>query len=358
MRGHTVLLLDRAYFPRDKPCGGLISHKVLQELPMLPDDLIDQHIFRISVCGNGQTTSKCYPVSLGVTVERGHFDQWLVERAIEAGCTFMEGHEATGIDEKDGLLHVASDSGALVARAAICATGAGPFLICGKQHVPWSPLSLGLGVEAYSLVQKRLDGLEFYLTGGVAGLGWAFPGRERVHAGVGYSAIASRTLTQELAELAEQSGLMFSGASVWPVPGGFPWRRPAVGKVLLVGDAGGFVDPFTGEGVYGAVRSGKQAAYHVDVFLRGGCSDPVRGYVRWARNEFGRVFAVSWFTALLCWKKKYSLSTLLLRDDWIIDGFARLMRGDKGYLQEWEDFAARLLPRLIKARVQAIFPGR
>jgi len=350
--------MDRACFPRDKPCGGLISYKALQELPGLPDDLIGQPIFRISICGNGQTASKCYPAPLGVTVERAHFDRWLVERAIEAGCTFMEGHEATGIVEKDGLLHVASASGALLARAAICATGAGPLPIRGKRHVPWSPLSLGLGVAAYSPVPKRLDGLEFYLTGGVAGLGWVFPGRERVHAGVGCSAFASWTLMQELAELAEQSGLMFSGATVWPVPGGFPWRKPALGRVLLVGDAGGFVDPFTGEGVYGAVRSGKRAAYHVDIFLRGGCSDPVRGYVRWARNEFGRVFALSWLTALLCWRKKHSLSTLVLRDDSIIDGFARLMRGDKGYLREWEDFAARLLPRLIKARIQAIFPGR
>ncbi|MEW6243264.1 MAG: geranylgeranyl reductase family protein [Bacillota bacterium] len=355
LRGHTVLLMDRACFPRDKPCGGLISYKALRELP---DDVAGQPIFRISIRGNGYSASKSYPALLGVTVERAHFDRWLVDRAIDAGCTFMEGQEVTGIFENDGILRVISASGTLSARVAICATGAGALPIRGKRHVPWSPLSLGLGVVAYSPAPKSLDGVEFYLTGGVAGLGWVFPGRGRAHAGVGCSVLTRGTLTRELAELAEQAGLMICGATVWPMPGGFPGRRPACGRVLLVGDAGGFVDPFTGEGIYGAVRSGKRAAHYLDVFLRGGCSDPVRGYVQWARSEFGRVFALSWLTAVLCWRKRWSLSALVLEDDSIIDGFARLMRGDAGYLREWEDFAACLLPRLVKARIMALFPRR
>jgi flavin-dependent dehydrogenase len=64
---------------------------------------------------------------------------------------------------------------------------------------------------------------------------------------------------------------------------------PRLGGVLLVGDAAGFYDPFTGEGVFGALRSAELAAETAVRALRAGdCSSgALAGYARARRRAFG-----------------------------------------------------------------------
>jgi flavin-dependent dehydrogenase len=63
--------------------------------------------------------------------------------------------------------------------------------------------------------------------------------------------------------------------------------------VILIGDAGGFVDPFSGEGIFGAVESGKLAARCIDNFYQGKAELPEKSFTRAACNLFITEFRYS-----------------------------------------------------------------
>jgi flavin-dependent dehydrogenase len=92
------------------------------------------------------------------------------------------------------------------------------------------------------------------------GYGWVF--RRSGPASVGVMGLASRFPRAQscLADYSRSLGLTVEAARGHTIPmGGFP-RKIAAGRLLLAGDAAGFADPFHGEGIMQAIRSGKLAA--------------------------------------------------------------------------------------------------
>lgn len=127
------------------------------------------------------------------------------------------------------------------------------------------PEDIHLGVQQLCALPKHPgDRIDLYFGRSVApqGYGWVFPigeGRYRVGLGVPLSEKSNPT---------DLLGAFIKGIGATPmeplgaklVPTARPLRDPAFGNILLVGDAGGFCDPFTGGGILGAVASAKAAA--------------------------------------------------------------------------------------------------
>jgi flavin-dependent dehydrogenase len=96
------------------------------------------------------------------------------------------------------------------------------------------------------------------------GYGWLFPRNDHVNVGLYvYDAGGAHTLNR--AALAEYIAARCGGREFYGLTGqylgfGAESEAAATGRVLLAGDAGGFADPLTGEGIYGAIRSGQAAA--------------------------------------------------------------------------------------------------
>lgn len=115
-----------------------------------------------------------------------------------------------------------------------------------------------------------------------AGFGWAFPFEGSYNVGVGAWTPARRGLKETyqdyLEKLIRDAHVSPSSASVRPraallPPGGVPYRMTG-GGVLYVGDAAGMIDPYGGEGIYGAVQSGRLAAQAAVAGLRPGEQGP------------------------------------------------------------------------------------
>jgi geranylgeranyl reductase len=240
-------------------------------------------------------------------VDRGEFDEWLRERAAEAGAERRKGVFLTVDRDPDGCAVVrfrAERAGAeesVRARLVIGADGANSAV--AKQCVPAS--AMRKSVFAYHEVieaplqdtagyaARRADVIyegdlspDFYA--------WVFPHGQQASIGVG-SADKGFALREAVAKLRVRTGLdgcktiRHEGA---PIPLK-PLKRWDNGRdVLLVGDAAGVVAPASGEGIYYAMACGRMGAETATAFLETGRAAALKGARRAFMREHGRVFWV------------------------------------------------------------------
>lgn len=291
--GAKVALLDKASFPRDKACGDVIGPRGVQtlcELGLAPGGV---RVADIEVVGpTGRTVrlpavpGTTYP-GYGLVVPRVRFDDWLRERAIEAGAVPFQGRFGSGVTGSGavgsgspvpGVVGFgAPGSGPAEAEVVIGADGAlsrvaSAFGLVDEERVLW-----GYAARTYASGSPAFPQIHFWETGrwrGFPGYGWVFPGSDgnaNVGLGIGIRTDrkAAARVGRDLPSFMSSSGY---GDGTGRVLGG--WLKmgmvgtiPAAGRTLLVGDAAGLVNPLQGEGIAQALASGRAAA---QAFLEGG----------------------------------------------------------------------------------------
>ncbi len=296
-RGRDVLILERARFPRDKPCGDCVNPGAVAELERLGvadrlrESLRPNPLFGWRVeAPDGRVLEADFGPDddggrlTGWSVRRREFDAALLGEAERAGVrvqfgirvsdVIREGGRVAGLLARDGAheriyraafvgaadglksvvqrrLGLASRAPrlrklALVGHLASCGeTGRfGELRVGGGRCCGFAPLPSGgnvtLVVSQREAVALAGQTREFFLTGLA-----------------GFPAVAERVRRAGL-----ERGLMTTG------PFDRPLRRPWAPGVLLAGDAAGYYDPFTGQGIYQALRSARYAAESIDIALR------------------------------------------------------------------------------------------
>ncbi len=307
--GHSVLLLDRA--GRIKPCGGAVPPVLIEEFA-IPASLL---VARIRSARMVSPAGRCVdmPINGGFVgmVDREVFDEFLRERARDAGATRREG-EFEGIErDPDGVavvhFRVKASQGAtserVRARAVIGADGAQSVVakktIPGGERVPYvyayheivrSPAPAGTeaggtfdGTRCDVYYQGPLSP-DFY--------GWVFPHGETTSVGMGtarrgFGIRHAVGALREAAGLAGSQTLRREGA---PIPMR-PLRRWDNGRdVVLAGDAAGVVAPASGEGIYYAMAGGRFAADAVAAYLATGDARALASARKRFMKAHGRVF--------------------------------------------------------------------
>ncbi len=323
-RGLAVLLIDKAVFPRRKPCAGGVTAKALRELGFsLPEHVVECEIHGVKlVRPNGRSIVGTDPRLLGVTVRREAFDALLAAKAVEAGARFIDGTRLLGLEPRDPWLRgryvLATDRGEFAARAVIGADGVtGPTARLAGIRAGWRKWELGLSLSAEIEFPRgfepirETDLIELHLVPPLrCAFGWAFHRRGGLQIGVAATALDARGL--EAAYAAHAARVLRGMGLDLPSPkpeahalpmGGCP--RP-IGRdaVLLAGDAAGFVDPFSGEGIYYAIRSGKTAAEVLAESMEGDCLENAAAeHSRRCLREFAAEFRLSALLALALGRK-------------------------------------------------------
>ena len=303
--GHRVVLLDRA--GRIKPCGGAVPPILVREFG-IPDSLIVARASGARIVAPSAKEADM-PISceggggyVGM-VDREHFDEWLRERAGQAGAVRMEGTFEAVERDADGVAVVRfapKRGGAcqrLRARAIVGADGARSEV--AKQCVKgWERVRYVFAYHEIVEMPEDRDGsrCDVYYTGEVSPdfYGWVFPHGKVASVGTG-SARKGFGLRPAVGALRRTAGLEHArtvrreGA---PIPLR-PMRRWDNGRdVVLAGDAAGVVAPASGEGIYYAMLGGRLAAEAVDKLHATG---NVRA-LKHARARFmkahGRVFLI------------------------------------------------------------------
>jgi menaquinone-9 beta-reductase len=298
--GARVALVDKAKFPRDKACGDLIGPRALQLLADLgvrtPDGrnvgemvVVGPTGRRMRLpCGEGLT----YP-GHGTAITRTVFDSVLHEVAVEAGATPVFGQALEPL-EVEGRIdgYRLSDGTDLHSDFVIGADGATSRVAGAAGMVDTEKVLWGFAMRTYVPQSVELPAIVFWEPApwhGFPGYGWVFPGPAGgANVGLGLGTVADRkagakvqqALPRFLEHLHEVELLTDASTSTqsrrlggW-LKMGMVGTVPAAGRVLLVGDAAGLVNPLQGEGIAQAMCSGRTAA---EVFL----GDPGRAAARY-----------------------------------------------------------------------------
>ena len=97
--GARVCLLDRARFPRDKPCGGGLTLRAVRELPFSVEPVVEDRVHTLELgLRYARRWSRRAPEPLVLMTQRRRLDAFLVDRAAAAGAEFSDGVKVTGVD--------------------------------------------------------------------------------------------------------------------------------------------------------------------------------------------------------------------------------------------------------------------
>lgn len=261
-----MLLLDKAAFPRDKPCGDGIAPHALQELDALglPDLFADTvPICRLRLRSPTGAEAGGWFREPTRVVPREVFDARLVQAALARGAALRR--EKVHDVARHGADFVVNSTHR--ARVVIAADGANSAVRRALRIPPNPPEHCGIALRGYAtgdglheqqIVVDRSSGPAY---------AWAFPtGTGIVNAGYGLvrSALGDgdgkRALRQRLASLLPDVRTDPSTLRAHHLPFSTARPDPAHGAVLLAGDAASLVNPLTGEGIYYALLSGRLAA--------------------------------------------------------------------------------------------------
>jgi geranylgeranyl reductase family protein len=283
--GREVLLLDRAEFPRQKACAGGLTTKTLRALRYPVDPVIRQRLkqLRIERDADRSTVLRRRADYCFMTV-RKELDDYCYRRTLAAGAQFQRIRGIATIREDAAGVEVIIDSAeagagqSLRARYLIGADGvhsqvrqlthgANPSAPENTSEWFWRAFALEANVR---LPEASQQDLVFDFAPIRDGYGWIFPKGDHVNIGL-YSYSADEKIDR--ARLAAYIRSRYGDAQGEDVIGqyaGFGAGRHKISatRVFLVGDAGGFADPLTGEGIYFAVVSGQAAAEAIGAALQ------------------------------------------------------------------------------------------
>lgn len=327
--GARVLVLDRAHFPRPKPCAECLSPEASRILAAmgalhLVEDAGAARLTGMTVYApNGARIAGRYDGVHGfrafrdraLAVRREVLDRILLDRARAAGARVEEGtrvvdlaHDAAGrvcgvVTQLAGRSTVVRSARLVVGADGLNSVVASRLGVARRGRWPRRIALIGhyRGVEGVTAAGEMHVARDGYV--GVADVGGGVTTVAAVFPQSAAREIA-RNRTRFLEHwLARQPrvGLRFTRAQrIDDVRAVGPFashaRRAWAPGALLVGDAADFFDPFTGEGIYAALRGGELAARYareaLDARSPGAADAPLAAYDRARRREFGGKWAV------------------------------------------------------------------
>jgi len=283
--GARVALVDKGAFPRDKACGDLVGPRGVQLLDDLGVTVPGAaRVGDMLVVGPRRTVrlpcrpGRTYP-GYALAVPRVRFDALLHDAAVSAGAVPHQRRAVAPVVDDAGVAGcVLADGQELHADAVIGADGALSSVADWAGLVAPTRVLWGFALRAYVDEPVTLPQIFFWEPSpwhAFPGYGWVFPGPDgRANVGLGIGVRGDRTAGARAARLLPAFGADLVARGVLahpPAADGGPslggWlklgmvgTRPAAGRVLLVGDAAGLVNPLQGEGIGQALGSGHAAA--------------------------------------------------------------------------------------------------
>jgi len=283
-KGVKVLLIDKYKFPRDKPCGGGIPVKVLKRFKYIQEDWIESY----SYAAYGYSSSLKYKLELCrdepliAMILRKKFDYELVKLAINCGTTFMDGISAKDIKILDDKAKILLENGTNIESEIVIGADGVWSIIAKKSGLRQNTKNICMCLfEEYPMSSKTLDQ---YLdekrycyihinVNKTAGYGWVFPKKEHVNIGItefkqALDPSKAKTNLKDTYEsyikILKKNKVVPENLKIGRIRGAelptCPFEKTYSDRVILCGDAAGFANPISGEGIYYAMSSGKIAA--------------------------------------------------------------------------------------------------
>ena len=279
--GRTVVVIDKATFPRDKTCGDGLTAGALHwlehlEVPLSalqPSAAVTDVVVvspsgrqvRIPLPADGEHTR---------VMRRADLDAALVSATRAAGVTILEGNGLTELKSLDPHVDATLDDGSTIT-APFAVAADGNYSTARRLLTPATPPALGEW-SAFRQYFAHVNDPRLWVLferDVLPGYAWVFPlpdGRANVGLAVLRGPdVSGKMLAEKWRDVLERASVRAvlgpdaepeAAHRAWPIPSHLDVSRLSHGRVLFVGDAAGVVDPMTGEGIAQALETGVLAA--------------------------------------------------------------------------------------------------
>jgi flavin-dependent dehydrogenase len=346
-RSSKVLLVDKANFPRWKVCGCCLNGRALSVLRCGGLDSLAPSrggvpLHQVVLTCKGKSAS--LPLSSGMALSREAFDAALIEEAIKAGAAFIPETQARlgccDSSSRQVILRQNNHEIETTTRLVLAADGLGGRLINGAlpgRTIRVAGSRIGAGVISVARPSCYRDGIIFMAcgTGGYVGAVRLEHGRLAV------AAAFDPTFLKHAGTPGLAASAILREADQPPIPAvtELPWRgtprltrrasRLAADRLFVLGDAAGFVEPFTGEGIAWALASG---AAVTPFALRAIRSWEPNLEDQWTAEYQGKVARRQWACrSVACLLRRPRLTHLLVR---VLSSLPSLAAPMLGYLNQ------------------------
>ncbi|MCG6158179.1 NAD(P)/FAD-dependent oxidoreductase [Rubinisphaera margarita] len=272
----SVLLLDQKSFPRSKPCGGCLNAEALHHLESVGvidtiNSLGGEPYSRFDLWTRGRNLSLNLPTGLGIS--RYRLDAALIERAVEAGAAFLpatSGQVQPRDSQYDSRTVLCRDGNVPIpvnGRVILLATGLSGNPVTGQPGFDFSTAPNGrIGLQATVPIEA-----DFPLTSaihmavgrsGYVGLARIESSMINLAAAITPSALRNHSPADVCGQILAESGVPFAvdiPAESWQGTVKLTRSRKTLAdeRLFIVGDAAGYIEPFTGEGMATAIRGAR-----------------------------------------------------------------------------------------------------
>jgi geranylgeranyl reductase family protein len=267
-KGISTVIIEKETLPRYKTCGGGFAYRGRKEMPFDVSEVVEKEFFRVDAifkkAGVHVFSERETPIIS--MVMRDDFDNFLVKKAQEKGITLLENHKLKSITFGDTIM-LHTSQGDVETKFVIAADGA---LSATAKMTGWEETRLLIPALEYEVKVNDADferlskSVRLDFDAIPMGYGWSFP--KQNHLSIGLASFRKikvdlkdlyRTYLTDTLEIKEIISEEMHGFQipVSPRTDGFVRKN-----VFLVGDAAGFADPLTAEGISNAIFSGIMAA--------------------------------------------------------------------------------------------------
>lgn len=345
LQGLDTLILEKETFPRYKPCGGALSSRAASLLDFsIPDDICERTITGARVHFRDQVLERHTGYNLSTMINRSRFDHLLLQKAKEAGAG-IETQTVQDFQEKDDHVSVKTKDGIYRCRFLVIASGCQNRLK-NRIHGPLRKAGMGFCLVAeieeddLKIEERLASTLDIHFGVAEGGYGWIFPHKGYYSVGIGGLSSCLHHPRQAMLQFLRKNGFS-EGQRLHGhlIPQGGSKTNTASGRVLLAGDAAGFVDAFMGEGICYALSSGRIAG---QVIGEVPAPEVAKAYQLRCKKDFGEDLKHALFFSKMVHRyPEIFLRTLACQEE-VLDRFIEIPAAKMSY----KDFICWLVPRL------------
>lgn len=359
--GLNTLLLEKEGIPRFKLCGGAVSTSALSHLDFgIKKDLIERECYGERAHFKNHQIEVRTKSRLAILVSRDKFDAYLVSKAVDAGVILHDAEKATSIRPEQSRIVVETNKEKYNAKVVIGADGVNS-IVSRYVRDSYKPDELGFCIaaeipasneEVNEYIENAID-IHYGIT--KFGYGWVFP--KEKHFSVGLCGILSSMKNSRDIFIAFIKKLGFStdvNTHAHLIPAGGYEREVCSDRIILVGDAAGFVDPYPGEGIKYAFISAKLAAervvesYENDEFSK----SALDSYKKACYSLFGENLKYSLRLSKLVYKYPNIFFRLLSSNKIVLDKWFEVPAGE----MEYKEYIRWLIPRVPYYMLKTLLP--
>ncbi len=348
--GLRTLLIEKEVFPRYKPCGGAVSERARSCLDFeIPRELQEREIFGARVHFQDKAMKEQKEYRLATLIKRSALDHYLLKRAEEKGIEVMMGKKVTHVQEKPDQVEVIAGDHVFRSQYVIIAEGSQGKLkrvIRRKASPAEQGVCMVTEIDQTQEHRKRFaqDAVDIHFGITSMGYGWIFPHRNYYSVGIGglISKLPEprKTMRNFLAANGFYGQYKFKSHLI-PL-GGIDGQLTS-SRIVLAGDAAGFIDPFSGEGIAYAIKSGQIAAEVIyKILSRTDEHKLLESYEFICAQEIGQELKHALFLARMVHNSPQLLANFIVRNKNILGKYLDIFANRITY----KEFLYWLVPRI------------